>query len=104
MNIKETVEKYYLVKQRQKELQTKLDKYKEIIENHMKSEGIKKMEVNEYIVKKTQVKNERINKKGCPVDIWEQYSVSSTYTSIDINKKDENKKEKKPKDKIRKSV
>jgi hypothetical protein len=85
---KNTIEKYYLVKQRINELEDKLSKYKEQIEKHMKNQGIKKMEVDGYVIKKNQVKNERINKKGCPIDIWEKYSSSSTYTSIEVKKMD----------------
>jgi len=91
---KNTIEKYYLVKQRIHELEDKLSKYKEQIEKHMKNEGIKKMEIDGYVIKKTQVKNERINKKGCPSDIWEKYSISSTYTSIEVKMKDDKKENK----------
>ena len=90
-----TIEKYYLTKQKIRELEEKLNKYKNTIENHMKNEGVKKIQTNDYIVKKIQTKNERVNKKSCPSEIWEKYNISTTYTSIDIQKINENKNIKK---------
>ena len=83
-NINETLEKFYETKQRIKELEEKAEKYKKILENELIIEN--KIKGDKYTFKRKESKNERINKKDCPEDIWKKYSKSSTYFSYEITK------------------
>jgi hypothetical protein len=88
MGIEETIEKYYVTKQRIQELEEKLARYKSIIEKEVE----KKETFGSYTVQKRTIKNERINKKDCPSDIWKTYAKTSLYTTLDIKKQSEIKK------------
>lgn len=100
-SLNETVEKYVLVRDKVKELQKKLEKYKLVIEKSLSADGLKKLKLQKYVITKRQVKNERLNKTDCPKDVWEKYHKVSVYSSIEV---EEVKTEKKAEKKVRKSV
>lgn len=104
-SLNETVEKYVLVRDKVKELQKKLEKYKLAIEKSLTADGLKKLKLQKYVITKRQVKSERLNKTDCPKDVWEKYHKVSVYSSLEIEEvKSEKNPPKKDEKKARKSV
>jgi hypothetical protein len=88
--IEETLQKFIDIKEKISELEKKHNKYKELIEAHLLSKGVNKLEqkVNDdlYIVKKTMASRESISKKDLPEEIWSKYCSTSRYSVLTVKK------------------
>jgi hypothetical protein len=83
--MEETVQKYYETKEKIRDLEVRLAKYKSLIERSMKEPVL---ETSKYTIRIKTTKVERMNKGDCPSDVWSQYAKKSTYTSLDVKKKE----------------
>lgn len=83
--MEETVRKYYETKEKIQELEARLTKYKSLIERSMKETTLS---VGLYTIKRKTIKTERMNKRDCPPDVWKEHSTKSTYTTLEIKKKE----------------
>jgi len=83
--MEETIQKYYDTKQKIQELEARLAKYKSLIERSMKEPTLS---AGKYTVKVKTIKTERMNKRDCPPDVWKEHATKSTYTTLEIKKKE----------------
>ena len=80
------LEKYYVAKQKMKDLEELLEYYKEIIEEHLDKEGVDRIKTPFFTVDRRSMTIERMSKKNCPKDIWNDYCSTSTARSLYITK------------------
>lgn len=92
----EMIAKFIEAKQKLAEWEKRHDKYKAMIEEHMRDRDLTTLDhtVDEipYQIKKLIMNRETLCKKDVPSDIWERYSKSTRYTMIRVDKKIKNKK------------
>jgi hypothetical protein len=80
------LEKYYMAKEKMKDLEELLEYYKEIIEEHLDKEGIDRIKTPQFTVDRRTMTIERMSKKNCPKEIWNDYCSSSTSRALFITK------------------
>jgi hypothetical protein len=94
--ISETIAKFIEAKQKLAEWEKRHEKYRTIIEDHMRDQDLssieQKVDETDYIIKKIVISRETLGKKDVPADIWERYSKSTRYTMLRVDKKNEKKK------------
>ena len=86
----EIIAKFIEAKQKLAEWEKRHDKYKTMIEEHMRDRDLTTLDqtVDEipYQIKKLIINRETLCKKDVPADIWERYSKSTRYTMIRVDK------------------
>jgi len=80
------LEKYYLAKQKMHDLEELLEYYKEIIEEHLDKEGIDHIKTPYFTVHRRNMTIERMSKKNCPQEIWNDYCSVSTSRPLFVTK------------------
>ena len=94
--ITDAISKYIEIKEKLAELEKKADKCRDYIEYYMNKDDLNEIPFSSYLVKKYTLTRETISKKDVPKHIWDEYHKKSSSTVIRIlNKKENEKKEKK---------
>lgn len=87
----EVIAKFIEAKQKIAEWEKRHEKYKTMIEEHMRDRDLATIDhtIDEtsYQIKKLIMNRETLCKKDVPADIWERYSKSTRYTMIRVDKK-----------------
>jgi hypothetical protein len=90
-DINEALTKFIESKQKLSEIEKRVDKYREIVDNYMKECGKDSLEhlmgSEKYVVKRTSSSRESISKKDLPPEIWQKYYKTSRFSVINISKK-----------------
>jgi hypothetical protein len=87
----EIIAKFIEAKQKLAEWEKRHEKYKTMIEEHMRERDLATLDHTiddtSYQIKKLIMNRETLCKKDVPNDIWEKYSKSTRYTMIRVDKK-----------------
>jgi hypothetical protein len=87
----EIIAKFIEAKQKLAEWEKRHEKYKTMIEEHMRERDLATLDHTiddtSYQIKKLIMNRETLCKKDVPNDIWEKYSKSTRYTMIRLDKK-----------------
>ena len=87
----EIIAKFIEAKQKLSEWEKRHEKYKNMIEEHMRERDLATLDHTiddtSYQIKKLIMNRETLCKKDVPTDIWEKYSKSTRYTMIRLDKK-----------------
>lgn len=82
--------KFIEIKIKLDELQKRYEKYRTVVEEHMKQDGINYIEHTvdnqKYKIQKSLMSRESISKKELPKEIWERYCKSSSYNTLRVSK------------------
>ena len=90
--MEEILAKYYTAKEKIKDLQELLDNYKEIIEEYLDDNTKDKLTTSGFNVERKTMTTQRLSKKNCPSDIWDEYSKTYQTTSLHVKKNGERRK------------
>jgi len=84
------ISKFIEIKIKLDELQDRYEKYRKIVEEHMKEQEITSIEHTlddkKYKIKKSFLSRESISKKELPKEIWDKYCKSSSYSTLRVTK------------------
>jgi predicted translin family RNA/ssDNA-binding protein len=83
--------KYEEVRQEIKNLEKKMDKYRNKINDELKRHGLDKYSNHEFQIQKYVTETNRILKKHVPEDIWKQYATPHTCEYLRITRKEKPK-------------
>ena len=88
----ELLEKYYIAKNKLRDLEELLKYYKEEIETHLEKEGVDRIKTNRFTVDRRTLTIERMSKKSCPSEVWNDYASSMTTHPIYVKKNGERRR------------
>jgi hypothetical protein len=80
------INKLYDNREEIKRLETKNKRYRERLKHYMNDININNMRSGDFKIKLRTTNASRINKRDIPIDLWNQYSTTSTTQSIHIDK------------------
>jgi hypothetical protein len=83
------LEKYFIAKEKLKDLQELVEYYKEEIEDSLDESNKEYYKGLMYSVERKTTTCKRLNKKDPPEDIWDEYSKSYNITSLHVTKNGE---------------
>lgn len=90
-DISNIISKFVEAKQKLAEWEKRHEKYRMLIEDHMRQNDLTTIDqtVDEtpYHLKKIMMNRETLCKKDVPNDIWEKYSKSTRYVMLRLDKK-----------------
>ena len=86
MNIDTVLEEWNNAKERKAYYEKECDKYKDAVERYMNKKESDKISGRHYSVNRRHTTRQTISKKSVPVDVWNKYSVRTTYDSYYISK------------------
>ncbi len=84
--INAVLQDWWECKQKIKNSEKRIAKYKKFVKKYMHEKGTKQISGDEYAVSCRNVTTQRMVKKNIPLDIWNQYSSSSTHEMCTIKK------------------
>lgn len=84
--INDVLQDWWECKQKIKNAEKRIAKYKKIVKKYMHENGTKQIVGEEYALTCRNVTTRRMVKKNIPIDIWNQYSSPSTYEMYTVKK------------------
>ena len=87
MTVKECITDYKETCDKIRELEKYKDTLHKKLEEHMKEKGQDSIANDQYILKITDQKRETVSRKQLPLDVWNQYKQTVTFTRLSIVKK-----------------
>lgn len=85
--IRKSMERWYTLKNQINDLENQLEDAKNDVIEIMNSNNVNILVSDEYVVKRSKILNERLNKKDVPEDVWKTYVKKSEYWTYKINEK-----------------
>jgi hypothetical protein len=86
-DLEQTLDKWYKNKDIITALEKKVKKYREKIEKYMDENGLNKLELQNFKLKRTIQNRRGISKKDVPKDIWDKYSKETSYYVYNLEEK-----------------
>lgn len=90
-SIHESLTKFIESKQKLGEIEKRVEKYREMVDNYMKETGKDVLSHSigseKYVIKRTSSSRETVCKKDLPSEIWQKYYKTSRFSVINISKK-----------------
>lgn len=85
--MKELLENYQQIKEKLEYYSSKLEKIKKKIKNEVEKMPSKQFETQDFSISVKSINRQTISKKSVPKDIWNKYSLTSTYSQLNIKDK-----------------
>jgi len=86
--IDEILEDYYEKKEKLKDLEDEVFLLKQSLESYFEDHEVNIIKSNDYTAYLKEMSVERLSKKDCPVDVWNDYSKVSRYNTLTVVKND----------------
>ena len=80
----ELIEKWLDLRQRRDELDKRCEKYRLMVQDHMRQNNLDVVQLGEHRITKSSMKRESISKKDVPQDLWDKYHKTSLYTVLRV--------------------
>lgn len=90
--MEETLEKYYMAKEKLKDLQELIDYYKETIEDYLNESDRDILRTSRFTVERRSMTTERLSRKNCPPDVWKDYAKEYVVKYITVTKNGEKRR------------
>jgi hypothetical protein len=86
-DINDLLENWHDTKKEIAKLEKKCDKYKELAEKIMTSQGGSKLESSSFSLSKRNMNRRQITRQNIPKDIWDRYATEISYPSYFLKMK-----------------
>ena len=85
--MKELLENYQQIKEKLEYYSSKLEKIKKKIKSEVEKMPSKQFETKDFSISVKSINRQTISKKSVPKDSWNKYSLTSTYSQLNIKDK-----------------
>ncbi len=85
--MKELLENYQQIKEKLEYYSSKLEKVKKKIKSEVEKMPKQQFETKDFSISVKSINRQTISKKSVPIDIWKKYSLTSTYSQLNIKDK-----------------
>jgi hypothetical protein len=79
VEIEKITEKWFRYKQELSEIEKKVQKYKELLEEEMNKQGVNYLTTKRFEISRISCSKNTISKKDVPKEVWDAYSKRSKY-------------------------